>query len=320
MIYKTPLDLVLGDIFLELPDLLPHASLFLKLEGLSMAGSIKIKPALRMVNRLEFEGLLHPGKTIIESSSGNLGLALAMVCAVKRYPFICVTDPNISPQTAKLIQAYGATLLTVQQKDKNGGFLGSRIELISSMMRENPDLVWTNQYENIHNVEAHYLSTGPEILREFPKPDYVFIGAGTTGTLGGVSRYLRQHSPKTHIVAVDSVGSVTFGFPSGKRYIPGLGTSCPPPILRYSDYDEIIMLEEQLTIEMCQQQAKRGLFLGGSSGTVLAGVAHMAHQIPLGACVVAVSPDMGDRYVDTIYNPAWVQQSFPSLNNASCAA
>ncbi|MCL2658095.1 MAG: 2,3-diaminopropionate biosynthesis protein SbnA [Betaproteobacteria bacterium] len=315
MIYKSPLDLVFGDIFLEIPELLSHCKLFLKLEGLSLTGSIKIKSALRMLNRLEFEGVLRPGMSVIESSSGNLGLALAMVCAVKRYPFICVTDPNISPQTAKLIQAYGATLITVRNRDDNGGFLGSRIALIKSMMQNDPRLVWTNQYENLHNVEAHYFSTGPEILRQFPLPDYVFVGSGTTGTLGGVSRYLRQHSPETRIIAVDSVGSVTFGFPAGKRHIPGLGTSHPPAIRTYSDYDDILMIDERLTVEMCHRQARRGLFLGGSSGTVLAGVAKMAHLIPSDACVVAISPDMGDRYIDTVYNLQWVEQHFPGLEH-----
>jgi cysteine synthase A len=307
--------LVFGDIFLEIPELLPHCKLFLKLEGLSLTGSIKIKSALRMLNRLEFEGVLRPGMSVVESSSGNLGLALAMACAVKRYPFICVTDPNISPQTAKLIQAYGATLITLRNRDDNGGFLGSRIALIKSMMQDDPRLVWTNQYQNLHNVEAHYFSTGPEILRQFPQPDYVFVGAGTTGTLGGVSSYLRQHSPETRIIAVDSVGSVTFGFPPGKRHIPGLGTSHPPAIRTYSDYDDILMIDERLTVEMCHRQARRGLFLGGSSGTVLAGVAKMAHRISPDACVVAISPDMGDRYIDTVYNLQWVEQHFPEFEH-----
>jgi cysteine synthase A len=314
MIYKNPFDLVFGDIFLEVPELIRHGKLFLKLEGLSLTGSIKIKPALHMLNRMELEGLLKPGMSVIESSSGNLGLALAMACAVKRYPFICVTDPNVSPQTVKLIQVYGAKLVTVQHRDKNGGFLGSRIELIQSMIKDDPQLVWTNQYENLHNVEAHYFSTGPEILRQFPRLDYVFIGAGTTGTLGGVSRYLRQHSPETKIIAVDSIGSVTFGFPAGKRHIPGLGTSHPPAIRSYADYDEILMVDERLAVEMCCRQARRGLFLGGSSGTVLAGVVQMAHQIAPEDCVVAVSPDMGDRYIDTIYDPHWVEQRFPDLD------
>ncbi|GAB3538885.1 hypothetical protein GCM10027343_05380 [Noviherbaspirillum agri] len=313
MIYKTPLELTFGDIFLEVADLLPKNKVFVKLEGLSITGSIKIKPALRMLRRMELEGTLKRGMTVIESSSGNLGLALSMACAVKGYPFICITDPNISPQTARLIEAYGTRLITVRERDANGGFLGTRIGLIKSMLEADCRLVWTNQYENINNVEAHYITTGAEILRQFAQPDYVFVGAGTTGTLGGISRYLREHSPATRIIAVDSVGSVTFGFPSGKRHIPGLGTSQAPVIRKHSDFDDIIMVEENKAVAMCRSLARRGILLGGSSGTVLAGVAHMANIIPEGACVVAVSPDMGDRYIDTVYDDTWVEQRFPGV-------
>jgi cysteine synthase A len=236
-----------------------------------------------------------------------------MVAAVKGLPFICVSDPNISPLTARLIEAYGAELIIVRNRDSNGGFLGSRIELIHSMIQNDQALVWVNQYENINNVEAHYMTTGAEILRQFPHPDYIFVGAGTTGTLGGVSRYMREHSAKTKIIAVDSVGSITFGFPVGKRHIPGLGTSRVPEIHTYSSYDKIIMIEEEDTLRMCYALAKKGILLGGSTGTVLAAVAREADRIQHGACVVAISPDMGDRYVDTIYNREWIATRFPEL-------
>ncbi len=313
MIFKSPVDLVFGNMFIELHDVLPKTPIYLKLEGLSVTGSIKIKSAIRMVARLELEGKLKSGMKVIESSSGNLGLALSMVCAAKGYPFTCVSDPNISPQTARLIEAYGTKLIIVQNRDKNGGFLGSRIDLIHSMLAENSDLIWINQYENINNVEAHYMTTGPEILEKFPVPDYVFVGAGTTGTLGGVSRYLRQHSPATKIIAVDSVGSVTFGFPSGKRHIPGLGTSRPPEIRHYSSFDEILMVDEEDTLRMCHRFARKGILLGGSSGTVICGIDQFADHILPDACVVAISPDMGDRYVDTVYNLDWINSRYPDF-------
>lgn len=313
MVISSPGDLVFDDVFLELSEVLEHTAIFVKLEGFSLSGSIKVKSALRMIERLELEGRLGRDCAVIESSSGNLGLALSMVCASKGYPFICVSDPNISPQTAKLIEAYGARLILVSQRDRNGGFLGSRIELIERMLAEQPKLVWTNQYSNINNVEAHFLSTAPAILRQFPRPDYVFVGAGTTGTLGGVSRYLRQHAPQTRIVAVDSVGSVTFGQPSGPRYIPGLGTSHAPAIREYSQYDQLLMVPETQAVHMCHSLARRGILLGGSSGTVLAGVRQYSRQIEPGACVVAIAPDLGDRYVDTVYNPEWVGRNYPDF-------
>ncbi|MDF9756302.1 2,3-diaminopropionate biosynthesis protein SbnA [Pseudomonas sp. TE6288] len=320
MVISSPADLVFDDVFLELREVLPHTPVFVKLEGFSLSGSIKVKPALRMVERLELEGRLGPGKALVESSSGNLGLALAMVCASKGYPFICVSDPNISPQTAKLIRAYGARLVIVEQRDRNGGFLGSRIGLIERMLGEDPNLVWTNQYGNINNVEAHMLSTGPAILRQFPQPDLVFVGAGTTGTLAGVSRYLREHSPHTQVVAVDSVGSVTFGQPSGPRHIPGLGTSQAPKIRHHCRHHQLLMVPEEEAVTLCHDLARRGILLGGSSGTVLAGVRRHARHIAPGACVVAIAPDLGDRYVDTLYNPEWVYRHFPHLHTGQPVA
>lgn len=312
MIVKSPKNLIFDDIFIELDDIIPQKQVYAKLEGFSITGSIKIKPAIFMVERLESEKKLTAGKKILESSSGNLGLALSMVAAVKGYQFICVSDPNISPQTARLIEAYGAKLIIVRNRDENGGYLGSRIDLIKSMLEKDKNLIWINQYENINNVEAHYITTGPEILKQFPFPNYVFIGAGTTGTLGGVSRYLREHSPNTKIIAVDSVGSVTFGFKSAKRYIPGLGTSFPPKIRQYSSFDEIFMIKEEDTLHMCRKLSAKGLLLGGSSCTVIAGVAKAAHLIPEGSIVVAICPDLGDRYIDTIYNDKWIEEYFPA--------
>jgi cysteine synthase A len=312
MIAKSFSDLVFDDVFMELSEVLPQTPVFVKLEGFSATGSIKVKSAVRMIERLELENRLRPECSLIESSSGNLGLALSMACAAKGYSFTCVSDPNISPQTAKMIESYGARLLIVKQHDKNGGFLGSRIDLINAMLAADHNLVWTNQYESINNVEAHYLTTAPAILRQFPAPDYVFVGAGTTGTLGGISRYLRQQSPHTKLIAVDSAGSVTFGQPSGPRYIAGLGTSRPPKIRKHSNFDALVMVKEEDAVRMCHQLAyKKGILLGGSSGTVLCAVQQYAPQISRSACVVAISPDFGDRYMDTIYNPRWVASHFP---------
>jgi len=314
MIFTSPTDLVFDDVFLKLANIvLPPV--YLKLEGFSITGSIKIKAAKHMIEALERTGELKSGRSLIESSSGNLGLALSMVCAAKGYDFTCVTDPNISPQTASLIAAYGAKLITVTKRDGNGGFLGTRIDLIMDMLSKDKELIWVNQYENSNNVHAHYCTTGPSILSQFNNLDYLFVGAGTTGTLGGVSRYFRDHSPRTRIIGVDTQGSITFGFPSGKRYIPGLGTSRPPPIRHFSYYDDMIMVKEDETIAMCQGLARSGILLGGSSGTVLVAVTKYGREIPASASVVAISPDLGDRYVDTIYDSAWVGERFQTLRD-----
>jgi len=312
LIANSPMELLISNMFLKIP-IASHFNVNVKLEGFSTTGSIKIKSALRMISGLEQQGLLRSGMRVIESSSGNLGLALSMICAAKGYSFTCVSDPNISPQTARIIQAYGANLIVVSEKDENGGYLATRINLIKSLLKQDPNLLWINQYENEENVNAHYHTTAPEILAYFHEPDYVFIGAGTTGTLGGVSRYFREKSPKTKIIAVDSQGSVTFGKPAGKRFIPGLGTSNPPAIRMHSSFDELLMIPEYDTVRMCHQLAQSGILLGGSSATVLCGVQRYASAIPKDACVVAISPDMGDRYVDTLYNPEWIEKNFPGL-------
>src|SRR5690242_4289748 len=211
MLAKSPIDLRYSDAFIELHDVLPQRVVNLKLEGFNLGGSIKMKPALHMIETLERNLVLRPGMRAVESSSGNLGLALSVVCAAKGYKFICVSDPNLSPQTARLMRAYGTEIIIIEKRDANGGFLGSRIELIRSMLAQDPNLIWLNQYANPENPGAHMRFTGPEILEQFARPDFVFIGAGTTGTLGGVSRVLREQAPGVRIIAVDSIGSVTFG-------------------------------------------------------------------------------------------------------------
>src|SRR5580704_3867368 len=190
MLAQSPVNLINGDLFIALNNLFPRFSVNLKLEGLSITGSIKIKPGAYMIRALERSGRIGPDARIIESSSGNLGLALSMICASKGYRFTCVSDPNISPQSAKLIQAYGAELIIVRERDASGGYLATRIDLIKNMLQWDKGLVWVNQYENFNNVDAHRSSTAREILNRFPRPDYVFVGAGTTGTLGGVSAAL----------------------------------------------------------------------------------------------------------------------------------
>ena len=269
MLYQRPTDLVFGNIFLALPDFIENATVILKFEGLSITGSIKIKAALRMIDGLESSGQLKPGGRVIESSSGNLGLALSMVCAERGYKFTCVTDPNFAVASETMMTAYGARVIVVDVRDQNGGYLQARLSLIRKMMAEDHGLVWVNQYANMDNVMAHYSTTGQEILAEFPRPTIVFIGAGATGTLGGVSTVMRERSPETRIVAIDSAGSITFGGAPGRRYIPGLGTSVAPSLRTSARFDELIMIPEIEAIDVCRGLAQRGLLVGGSTGTVL---------------------------------------------------
>ena len=314
LIVDTSLELILDKVFYRLSDFLPlKADLFLKLEGFNPAGSIKIKPAIRMLEDLEERDEISPGYShIVESSSGNLGVALSLACSIKGYSFTCISDPNISSKNEQYIKLFGAELIIVKNKDENGGFLTSRINLIKRLLEDNKNYFWLNQYANCENKNAHYLSTAPSIFETFSEIDFLFIGAGTTGTLMGCAEYIRDNNLKTKIVAVDSVGSVTFDFPSGKRYIPGLGTSRKPELINKNLIDDLVLVREENTIKMCRELLRsKTLLVGGSTGTVLAGIKAYADKLSEAKNIVAISPDLGDRYIDTIYNDRWVTERFP---------
>lgn len=313
MIIESIAEIKSPPLFYLLKDFIPLCKTFVKLEGLNIAGSIKLTTALGLIESLEEAGKMTPQTKLIESSSGNLGLALSIICKERGYPFICVSDPNILPENEHAIQVYGAKLVKVTDRDANGGFLATRIKYIQELIAEDPHHIWLNQYANPQNPRAHYDRTAKDILQEFPQLDYLFVGAGTTGTLMGCAAFFREHSPRTKIIAVDAVGSVTFGFAAQKRYIPGLGTSRKPEIADAKLVDEIILIEEMDTIKMCRfALEKYGLFLGGSSGTVLQGVQAYKNKIPAGSTIVTISPDFGHKYMDMIYNDAWVMEKYAS--------
>jgi len=296
--------------FLKLNDIVP-ANLWLKVEGVNNTGSIKFKTAVNLLEAAEELGHLQPGMEVIESSSGNLGAALAAVCAQKGYRFRCVVDPNTSAQNIKVMQAFGASVKLVRQQDENGGYLGSRIKFIEQYLLKNPGTYWTNQYQNSANPAAHSRFTATEILDSFDNIDVLVIGAGTTGTLMGCIDLFARESPHTRILAVDSVGSVTFGQVPKKRYIPGLGTSQMPPIFDRSKVPDYIFVPEVDAVRRCRWLARsHGYLAGGSTGTVLAGLC--ATDIPMTSdmTVVAISPDGGEKYIDTIYDDAWVADKF----------
>ncbi len=311
MIYEHAYEMVLDDVFLRLGDAIPDVEVFLKIEGLNPAGSIKLKSALSMVEDAEQRGVLRPGDTLIESSSGSLGIALAMVSATKGYHFLCVTDPNTLPMSVDIMTAMGAEVVEVDWRDASGGYLGSRISYIQQRVLENPRLVWLNQYANAANWLAHHRCTAKAITAAHPRVDFLFVSVGTSGTLMGCVNHFRKESPETRIIAVDTVGSVSFGAPAGPRFIPGVGASRRPEILRPELVDEVILVHEIDTVRTCRRLAARhGLLAGGSTGSVVSAIMRRGPEFPAGSCVVGISPDFGDRYTRTIYNDAWVTEVF----------
>jgi N-(2-amino-2-carboxyethyl)-L-glutamate synthase len=282
-------------------------SLFLKCEGFNFAGSIKLKAAGEMVEAAERDGVLTPGSILVESSSGNLGVALSMIAASKGYGFLCVTDSRCNLSTRRLMQALGAEVHVITEPDGIGGFLGARINYVRAICASDDRYVWLNQYANPQNWKAHYRSTAPAIARQFPQLDVLFVGAGTCGTLMGCAHYFRQWHRPVRVVAVDTVGSVTFGGPPGRRMIPGLGMSVRPPMLDESYVDEVVRVEEADTIRACHRLASKGFLFGGSTGTVVSGAMDwLTLNGSQDLTAVAIAPDFGERYLDTVYHTSWV--------------
>ncbi|MEU6095110.1 2,3-diaminopropionate biosynthesis protein SbnA [Streptomyces sp. NPDC047079] len=283
-------------------------SLYLKCEGFNFAGSIKLKAATEMVETAEWEGVLKPDSILVESSSGNLGVALSMIAASKGYQFLCVTDSRCNLSTRLLMEALGSQVHIVADLDANGGFLGARIDYVRELCASDDRYVWLGQYTNPGNWRAHYRTTAPEIVDQFPELDVLFIGAGTTGTLMGCARYFREWHRPVLIVAVDSVGSVAFGGKPGRRMIPGLGMSMRPPLLDESFVDEVMRVEEASTIRACHRLARHGFLFGGSTGTVVSGAMDwLTRHDTRGLTAVAIAPDLGERYLDTIYQTNWLE-------------
>jgi cysteine synthase A len=234
-----------------------------------------------------------------------------MIAASKGYRFLCVTDPRCNLSTRLLMEALGSQVHIITEPDANGGFLGARIDYVRALCASDDRYVWLNQYANPDNWKAHYRTTAPAIARQFPDLEVLFVGAGTTGTLMGCARYFREGRRPVRIVAVDTVGSVAFGGAPGRRMIPGLGTSVCPPLLDRSLVDEVVRVEETDTVRACHHLARHGFLFGGSTGTVVSGAMDwLAQHDARGLTAVAIAPDLGERYLDTIYQANWVRDLY----------
>ncbi|MEO3755195.1 2,3-diaminopropionate biosynthesis protein SbnA [Streptomyces sp. B6B3] len=310
-IISNAVDFNVDDLYIDLRGSVGR-KLFLKCEGFNFAGSVKLKAATEMVKAKERAGELVPGATLIESSSGNMGVALSLVAASHGYRFVCVTDVRCTPAAIRLMKALGSEVRVITEPDPEDGYLGARLAHVRSLCAENQDYVWLNQYANEGNWMGHYRTTAPEIAKAFPMLDVLFIGTGTTGTLMGCANYFREHRPSVTIVAVDAMGSVTFGAPSGRRLIPGLGTSVRPGILDTAYVDDVVHVSETETIRTCHRLVSRGFLFGGSTGTVVSGaLAWMAeNQVAEDTTAVAISPDFGSNYLETVYDEEWLARSY----------
>lgn len=286
--------------------------LFGKLESFNPGGSLKDRAARGILSEAMARGLIRPGTTIIESSSGNMGIGLAQACNYLKLPFICVVDPKTTGQNIAILRAYGARIDMVAQPDPaTGEFLSARIQRVQELLRQIPDSWWPDQYSNVFNARAHH-QTMREICEALGgAPDYLFCATSTCGTLRGCAEYAREQDLHTTIVAVDAVGSVIFGSPARRRLVPGHGAARRPELYQPDLAAACVHVEDSDCVAGCRRLLQsESILAGGSSGAIISAVERSLPQLPPAATVVAVLCDRGERYLDTIYNDAWVRQHF----------
>jgi 2,3-diaminopropionate biosynthesis protein SbnA len=283
-------------------------TIHLKLEGHNPAGSMKDRTAYGLVSDLEDQRRLGPGSVIVESTSGNLGVALAFVCRARGYVFRAVIDPKVTPEHLARMQAFGASIEMVRECDATGNHLAARLARTAELIRADPRHVWADQYTNPANPRVHFMWTAPEIFRQMNgRVDAVLVPTGTGGTLGGIGRYFRLASPQTRVVAVDARGSVIFGGPPGTRRLVGIGSARRSDFITRELYDEHLLVGDQEAFTWCRALwAETGLVLGGSSGAVLAACATYLRANPRAERVVCVCPDGGAGYASTVYDDGWL--------------
>ncbi len=269
---------------------------WVKLEKVNPGGSIKDRIALSMVEDAEKKGILNNGSIIVEPTSGNTGIGLAIVAAVKGYEIILVMPESMSIERRKLMSAYGAKFeLTPRELGMKGA-----IEKAKEIASQNPKVWIPQQFENPANIEAHYNYTAQEILKDFPEGiDYLITGVGTGGHITGVARAMRNKFPNLKVFAVEPAASpVISGGKAGPHPLQGIGAGFIPANLDLSLLDGVITITKEEAFEYTQRAAKEeGLFIGISSGTSLAAVAKKLNEIPAGNRILTFNYDTGERYL-----------------------
>ncbi|OLR93909.1 2,3-diaminopropionate biosynthesis protein SbnA [Actinokineospora bangkokensis] len=282
-----------------------------KLEYANPNGSSKDRSAFWILKRAVERGDVTERTTVVESSSGNFALSMASFCRVLGIDFVPVIDPNCNASTEAYLRLTCDRVEKVTERDATGGYLATRLRRVAALRAELPAAFWPDQYGNADAVEAHYLLTGGELVRAFDRIDYAFIGAGTGGTIGGVSLRLKEAYPGVRVVAVDAEGSAIFGGAPKTRRIPGLGSSMVPPLIGKALIDEVLIVSEPDTVRGCHDLLREhGLYAGGSTGTVYSALTRYFADLPAGGAgprptAVFLCADRGTAYADTIYNPAW---------------
>ncbi|NUP47723.1 MAG: pyridoxal-phosphate dependent enzyme [Catenulispora sp.] len=284
-------------------------TVLLKLDGRSRWGSIKGRTAVALLASVA--GDLGPDAEIIESTSGNLGVALAGICRELGLPFTAVVDSRLPPDMAARLTGFGARVVDADDgAPRDTMHLLRRIARVQLLLKQNPDAVWTNQYENPANVAVHRWWTGHELLRQLesePPVQAAFAPVSTGGTFAGLRACLGAARPDLEFVAVDVVGSTIFGGPPGPRLLTGIGAGKPSAFLTHADRTPHVMVTDTEAIATGRALADdTGVAIGGSSGAALAGALHHLRERPDLHRVLCVCPDLGSNYEQTLYDDTWL--------------
>ena len=300
----------------ELPRVIPECGfrIYAKLEGLNPGGSMKDRPAFHLLRRAIELGLVDSETTIIESSSGNMGIGLAQACRHYGLKFVCIVDPKATAQNVRLLKAYGATVDLVTEPDPvSGEFLDARLSRVRALLKAHEKAFWPDQYDNLLNAEAHHQTISEIVEKLGGFPDFVFCAVSTCGTLRGCSDFLRIRQARTKVIAVDAVGSAIFGERKGKRLIPGHGSSVAPGLFAPHLAQDYVCVTDLECIAGCRRLLQtEAILAGGSSGAVISAIQKLSESIPTGSVCVAILGDRGERYLDTIYSDEWVREQFGS--------
>ncbi|MCQ6274227.1 cysteine synthase A [Bacillus sp. V3B] len=305
-IYNSILDLIGKTPIVKL-NKLPEpngANVFIKLESYNPGGSVKDRAALNMIERAEAEGKLIPGKsTIIEPTSGNTGIGITMVSAVKGYRCIITMPDNATPERVKIMKAYGAEVILTPAHLRMQGAIDEANRLANKMT----DSFIPMQFENTANADAHRETTAVEIMESFDGAlDALVLTAGTGGTITGTGEELKKHIPNLKIYVVEPEGSpVLSGGKPGPHKIPGTGPGFIPTILNRDVYDEVLLIEDEDAQVMARRlAAEEGIFVGASGGASAHFAVQVAKSLPSSARVLCLAPDTGERYLSSDLFPS----------------
>lgn len=302
MLYESTLDAIGNTPLLRLKKMGGEdmADIYAKFEAINIGGSIKTRTAFNMIEEAERQGLLNRNSLIVECTSGNQGIALAMIGAIKGYRVIIVMPDSVSVERRKLIEMYGAKIRLVHDEGNIGACIEKCQQIVNNSAKEDPFVFVPGQFDNPANVAAQR-QTGEEIVRDLKDIDGFCSGIGTGGTLTGIGQVLKENNPSITIWAVEPENAaILSGKQIGTHLQMGIGDGVIPSILDQQIYDDICIISDEEAIATAKELArKEGLLCGISSGTNMAAAIRMARKLGKGKKVVTILPDTGERYYST---------------------